>query len=147
LFDRFYAVVDGSGKLQQHGTLSMLQALAQKDYIKLQYTNNLITKYAFIVPNEQLGTLLGVTDTELLLLERAKMTAARFFPGGDKYGNAALQLFVSRLATMDAIQDLADVFGKEIRFDMLRDLASVVSTTVPPAKYQEVQGKLNELTQ
>ncbi len=147
LFDRFYAVVDGSGKLQQHGTLSMLQALSQKWYLKLQYTNNLITKYAFVIPDEQLAGLLAVDGSEELLLERARMTAARFFPNGDRYGNVALQLFVQRLSTMEALQDLADAFGKEIRFDMLSELARIVSTTVPPERYKEVQGKLKELTQ
>jgi hypothetical protein len=46
----------------------------------LKSTNNIITKYAFILPDAQLSTALNTTDKEKLLLERAKMSAARFFP-------------------------------------------------------------------
>lgn len=147
LFDRFYAVVTADWKLQQHGTLTMLQALSQQWYMKLFGTNNLITKYAFILPDEQLSIGLGITDKEKLLLERAKMSAARFFPNGDAYGNIALQAFANRMNTYEAIWDISDVIWKPIREDVVIWIAQYVDAWVKPEKYSDLQKKIQELTQ
>lgn len=147
LFDRFYAVVWADGKLQQHGTLSMLQALVQWGYLKLASTNNIITKYAFILPDDQLWQLLSITDKDELLLARAKMTAARFFPNSDVYGNIAIQVFANRVASYEALSDISDVIGKPIREDVVVWVAKYVDAWVKQEQYAELQKKIQDLTQ
>lgn len=147
LFDRFYAVVSADWKLQQHWTLSMLQALVQQWYMKLFRTNNLITKYSYILPDAQLSAGLNITDKEQLLLERAKMSAARFFPNGDAYGNIAIQAFANRMNTYEAIWDISDVIGKPIREDVIVWVAKYVDAWIKQEQYTELQKKIQELTQ
>lgn len=147
LFDRFYAVVSADWKLQQHGTLTMLQALTQQWYMKLFWTNNLITKYAFILPDEQLSAALNVTDKDQLILERAKMSAARFFPNGDAYGNIAIQAFANRMNTYEGVKDISDVIWKPIREDIVVWVARYVDAWVKPEQYPDLQKKIQELTQ
>jgi hypothetical protein len=58
----------------------MLQSLVQQKYLSFITSNNIVTKYSFIASDEKLSALLNVPRGEKLLIERAKMSAARFFP-------------------------------------------------------------------
>jgi hypothetical protein len=146
LFDRFFAQLSPSGALVQHGTLTMLQALAQQGYLSLSNTNNIVTKYAFVASDTQLAPLLQVEAGEKLLLERARMSAARFFTNAQIYGNAAASLFVSRLVTYEAVQDLADIIGKEIRSDKVIKAAQSVRSGIAKQDYAAMQVMMKELT-
>jgi hypothetical protein len=146
LFDRFFAQLSPSGSLVQHGTLTMLQALTQQWYLSLSNTNNIVTKYAFVASDVQLAPLLQVAPGEQLLLERARMSAARFFANAQIYGNAAASLFVSRLGTYEAIQDLADIVGKEIRSDKVIQAAQSVRSGAAKQDYAAMQVMMKELT-
>lgn len=147
LFERFYAVLTPEGNLKQHGTLTMIQALTQQWYLKLLYTNNLITKYAFILSDAQLSQSLWVTDPEKLILERAKMTAARFFPAWDTYWNLTLQIFAARLNTYEGIWDISDILWRPIRYDMVVEVAKFVDKWVQPQEYNILQEKMASLNQ
>ncbi len=115
LLDRFFWVVSADNSLVQYGTLTMLQALVQNKYLTLLSTNNIVTKYAFVISDEQLSALLNVPVGEKLLVERAKMSSARYFPNAQTYATISSELFVKRIQTYDAIQDIADILGKDIR--------------------------------
>jgi hypothetical protein len=55
----------------------------------------------------------GETDE---ILFRTKLSSARFFRAdANQYQNLIANIFVERLQTGEAVQDLADIFGKEIK--------------------------------
>lgn len=138
LFNRFFWV-SSDNTLSQYGTLTMLQALAQQGYVHLFMTNNLVTKYSFIIPDAQLQTVLWVSTWGNMILERAKMSAARYFPRAQEYANAAMQLFVQRIRTFDAIGDLADVLGKDIDSAKVTDLAKRIASGASKQDYTRTQ--------
>lgn len=125
----------------------MLQELVQQGYLNFYSSNNLISKYAFISSDETLSQLLQVPTGKTLLVERAKMSSARFFPKAQQYGEAAIQIFAQRVSTYEAIQDLADVFGKSIRTDVLIPLAKRYTPGMTQADAASIQAATKELTQ
>ncbi|MEI7478502.1 MAG: hypothetical protein WCJ81_08810 [bacterium] len=74
-----------------------------------------------------------------MILERAKMSAARYFPRAQEYANAAMQLFVQRIRTFDAIGDLADVLGKDIDSAKVTDLAKRIASGASKQDYTRTQ--------
>lgn len=149
LLDRFFAVVDKNGNLLQHGTLSMLQALVQNGYLELMSTNSLVTKYAFIASDEELSSLLKVSAWDELLLERARMSAARFFPKTQEYAEAAASILSTRIQTLQWVQDIADVLGKQIDEQKLVALAKeiVTNTNKTQGAMNTTINKIGELTE
>lgn len=127
LMDRFFAVVDSNGNLLQHWALSMLQALVQDWYMEMYSTNNIVTKYAFIIPDEQLAAALSVPVGDRLLLERARMSAPRYFPKIEAYANVAAAILSERVQTFDAISDIADILWKEINEEELVSVAKLLA--------------------
>lgn len=146
LLDRFLWVIWEDKYLAQYGTLTMLQALVQNNYLKLFSTNNIVTKYAFTATDEQLSTLLKVPVGELLLIERAKMSSARYFPNAQTYATISAELFASRMRTYDAIQDIADIVGKQIRSDKVVPLAKRIALWVKQEEVTEIQALMKEIT-
>jgi hypothetical protein len=74
------------------------------------------------------------------------MSAARFFANAQIYGNAAASLFVSRLVTYEAVQDLADIIGREIRSDKVIKAAQGVRSGIAKQDYAAMQVMMKELT-
>ncbi len=146
LLDRFLWVVWDNGRIAQYGTLTMLQSLVRNNYLSLFSTNNIVTKYAFTATDDQLSTLLKIPVGEQLLVERAKMSSARYFPNSQAYAAAAADLFVSRMRTYEAMQDIADIIGKEIRADKIIPIARRLAGGVKQEEYAEVQASMSDLT-
>ncbi len=130
LFHRFFGKVDGaSGKIQEYGAITYLVRLWKSGYLTLFSTNNLWAKYAFVLPDETLKKAFGITSDDDILLTKAKLSVARFFPDAQKYIQFIADTFVQRIQTQDALGDIADVFGKPIREDVLKSLASNILKT------------------
>jgi hypothetical protein len=146
LIDRFLWVIDAQGHLVQQGTLTMLQSLVQQKYLSYLSSNNIVTKYSFIIPDEKLAALLQVPVGEKLLIERAKMAAARFFPKSDLYVNVAWQLLAERLQTDEGIADVADIMGKDIDLPAVRSMAKRISNGVQQSDQQSIQEDIKKLT-
>ncbi len=146
LLDRFFWVVSADNNLIQYGTLTMLQALVQNKYLSLLSTNNIVTKYAFMIPDEQLSALLNVPVGEKLLIERAKMSSARYFPNAQTYANVTSELFVKRIQTYDAIQDIADILWKDIRLNETITAAKRILAGITQEDTEEVKALLQELS-
>jgi len=116
LFNRFFAKVDPvTNKITEHGAISRLVQLRKDWYINLFSTNNLWAKYAFTVSDQTLENTFGPMDADALLLLRAKLSIARFFPNeSQKLIDFIANTFTQRLSNWDAIGDIADVYGKTI---------------------------------
>ncbi len=124
LFDRFFAKVDNkSNTIISHGTITMLVQMVEDGYLKLMTTNNIGAKYALTLSDEELlqglqalgkQTLLTQFESDPILF-RAKLTVPRFFQtdAQDLFEFIWL-LFQSRLKTIDGINDIADILGKQI---------------------------------
>ena len=116
LFHRFFAKLDPvTNKIESHGVISMLMKMKQEWFIQLINTNNLWTKYALEVDDNTLRTYFGqnISDEDLILT-RAKLAVARYFPDSANYINFIGNVFVQRIMDGKALWDIADVYGKII---------------------------------
>lgn len=116
LFQRFFAKLDPvTGKIQTNGGISMLVKLIQNGYLKLFSTNNLGAKYAFTLSDAAIKEgFPGITSADDMILTRAKLAIARYFPDANTYINFIATTFIQRIGNGLAISDIADVFGKDI---------------------------------
>lgn len=146
LLDRFFAVLGPNDTLLQHGALTMLQALVQGGYLELASTNSLVTKYAFVASDDELSQLLGVPVWDALLIERARMSAARFFPKVQQYANVAAELLSKRIQTLEWIEDIANALGKEIDQQKVVALAKEIVTNKNKNNYSTALEKIATLT-
>ena len=146
LLDRFFAVLWWNDTILQHWALTMLQALVQGGYVELVSTNSLVTKYAFIASDADLSQYLNVPAWDALLVERARMSAARFFPKAQQYANVAAELLSKRVQTLEWIQDIADALGKEIDQEKVVSLAKEIITNKNQSTYNAAIEKIATLT-
>jgi len=113
LFSRFLLKQDASGKRVDNGVLANLAQMYMDGYIKLVHTNNIGMKYAYAITSEQFAPYLtAVNETDEIAL-RTKIAGTRFF--GNETGKLASiigDIFVKRIPTGEAAQDVADVMGK-----------------------------------
>lgn len=124
LFNRFFAKRDAvSGKLQEHGAITRLVQLWKAGYINLFSTNNLGAKYAFTLSDEVLQGSFGVSSPDDLLLIRAKLSIARFFPEAQQLIAFIADIFGQRIMNGQAVADIADIYGKDIDETKVRQLA------------------------
>lgn len=116
LFYRFFAKYDDTTKkIQEEGTISMLLKLKKYGYLDLVMTNNLGTKYAFTLPDEEFIKFFKVTQPKQIALLRAKLSVARFFHQETDLINFVGIMFQKRF-NGPALQDIADMYGKEIDY-------------------------------
>lgn len=115
LFNRFFAKKDPvTGKIIDDGAISNLVKLRKAGYINLFSTNNLWAKYAFTLDDATLIAKFGAMWQDELILLRAKLSIARFFPEAQTLLNFIGETFANRIANGDVIWDIADVYGKDI---------------------------------
>lgn len=122
LFDRFFGkLATGSEHLNEYGSMTMLSKLIQDGYMELSLTNVINAKYAYTLPYADLqATFPQYKGDETLL--RAKLATLRFWPEANEFFNGTVNIFTQRLINGTAIQDVADIFGKEIRLDVIQPL-------------------------
>ena len=124
LFNRFFAKLDSvTKKIQEHGAISRLVQLWKDGYIKLFSTNNLGAKYAFTVSDQTLVNTFGPMSADDLILIRAKIAIARFFPEAQELLTFIADTFTQRVSNGEAIGDIADIYGKTIDEGKILQLA------------------------
>lgn len=117
LFNRFFAKQNPVTKtIEEDGAISSLVKLRKAGYINLFSTNNLGAKYAFTLDDATLQAKFGTMSEDELVLLRAKIAIARFFPDAQELLNFIGETFASRIANGEVIGDIADVYGKEIDY-------------------------------
>ena len=115
LFQRFFAKLDPvSGKIEKQGAISMLIKMKDDGFLKLLNTNNLWAKYAFSLSDADISAWLAITNPDDLLLAKAKLSVARYFPDANTYIQFIANTLAKRMQNWMGIGDLADVLGKDI---------------------------------
>lgn len=110
LFERFFARLNPtSWIIEQHGTMSMLAALAQQGYIRYVSSNNIWAKYALIMPN---SVFAGLTPEQIIIV-RAKMMIARFFQEQQLISNI-VSFADQRVKDGSFFEDLADIIWLQV---------------------------------
>ena len=114
LFYRFFAKTNESWKIIEKWALMMLSELIDQWYAKLLYSNNLWATYWFTLSDEQLESVFGEMDKEKLIYLRAQLAAARYMDNSSELINWIWNIFVNRIYNWEAIQDIANVYWKDI---------------------------------
>ena len=128
LFYRFFAKLNwDKTNIEKDGTITTLIRLAQNGYLKLISTNNLWSKYAFIIDDEAIRNYFGenLTD-EQLILARWKMAVLQYFDDANSLFSAVAWIFLSRIMndTKWWLEDIADIYWMEIDSDKVTKVAN-----------------------
>ncbi len=119
LFDRFFARVDKEkNEIIDDGVMTSVARMVEAWYLKYFSSNNLGAKYAYILPNTTFGTL----DEDTRVLERAKLSVARFW--GPSMMENIMTIAEQRIDDGSFLEDIADMTGKTIRISELREIIS-----------------------
>lgn len=146
LFQRFFAKINAvTGLIEEHGAISMLVKMRKDGYLTMFYTSNLWAKYAFQIPDSVLISAFGDLNADQLLLLRAKLSIARFFPHSPELTNFIANVFSNRMQNGAAIWDIADIYGKEIDEAKVLTVAKAWSTARGASP--QVTSLIKELTQ
>ena len=118
LFYRFFAKLNwDKTNIEKDGTITTLIRLAQNWYLKLLSTNNLWSKYAFIMDDNAIRTYFGenLTD-EQLILARWKMAVLQYFDDANSLFSYVAWIFLSRIINDPAwwIEDIANIYWMEV---------------------------------
>ena len=120
LFYRFFAKTNENWKILEKWALMMLSELIDQWYAKLLYSNNLWATYWFTLPDDYLKAAYkntyGEMDEEQLIYLRAQLPALRYMWNRRQLYLWVKNLFASRVLDWNAIQDIADVYWKDIDF-------------------------------
>ena len=114
LFYRFFAKTNDSWKIIEKWALMMLSELIDKWYAKLLYSNNLWATYWFTLSDEELQAVFGQKSKEELIYLRAQLAAARYMDNANELINWIWLIFNDRVQDWEVIQDIADVYWKDI---------------------------------
>jgi hypothetical protein len=129
LFDRFFAKMDPvKGTIVEDGTMTMLAKMANNGYVKMVYSNNLWAKYAYTISDTMLSTKIWTTDENTLALMRARMATSRFWQNSQQIIGLIQGFFVERIANGDAIEDIADIYGKLVDAKKLKTIATQITS-------------------
>lgn len=128
LFNRFFAKIDEfSGKIQEHGTLTMMAELFRNWYVEYLSSNNLWSIYAFTVSDDIIRKYYGSDlEWDSLLTTRARLAIPRFWSNRNEIISNIVWIFNDRLVSWEAIKDLADMQWKIIDRDKLTKLTSEI---------------------
>ena len=134
LFYRFFGKLNSDkSEIEIDGTITTLIRLAQSWYLHLLSTNNIWSKYAFVVDDETIRNYFGEDLTEEeLILTRAKMAVMQYFDDADAIFWSVVNIFMTRIINnmQLGIEDIADIYGMEVN-----------SYNVANAAYQYLNGQ------
>lgn len=125
LFYRFFAKTNENGKIIEKWALMMLSELIDQWYAKLLYSNNLWATYWFTLSDNDLMSVFGQMSKEDLIYLRSQLAAARYMDNANELVNWIRNIFNSRLWNWDVIQDIADVYWKQIELWKLINTVNV----------------------
>ena len=103
----------------------MLSELIDQWYAKLLYSNNLWATYWFTLSDDDLMAIFWEMDKESLIYLRAQLAAARYMDNINDLAYWIINILASRLSIWEAIQDVADVYWKEIDFGKIYNTMDV----------------------
>lgn len=126
VIDRFFAKINPvDGSIEQHGTMTLLIKLRKDGYMNLFGSNNLWSKYAFVVSDQSISDAFWATSEEEIIKRRAKLAIARFMPEAQQLIGFVGKTFDQRMADGSAIDDISDVFGRTISLSTLQPIATL----------------------
>lgn len=120
LYYRFFGEVNPlSWAIETDGAITMMTKLVENWYYRLFSTNNIWTKYAWTLPSESFWELSG----DELTLFRARMAVARYAwsPQNNSFLDSIIDVANQRVDTWVFMDDLADIYGLEIRTNAMLD--------------------------
>lgn len=157
LTDRVFAKIDPvTQTIEKHGALSMLAQMVHDGYVKMLYSNALNAKYAYMLSDQDIlfflqgapqgdivaTTLLPVAQKDMNLF-RSKMAIARFFPQDAQFFfELTARIFQARLQNGQAIEDIADVMGKQVDTQKLISYLMRLESGYTPDLEKEINEKL-----
>ena len=118
LFYRFFWKLGENGtKIEKDGTILSLIRLAKEWYIKLLSTNNVGSKYAFTLTDDEIRWYFwwNLTDDELIL-KRGKMAVLQYFNDADSIFWTIANIFINRIMNDREkwIEDIANIYWMEV---------------------------------
>ena len=118
LFYRFFGKLNNTKtEIELDGTITTLVRLARAWYLKLLSTNNIWSKYAFVVDDNTIREYFwaNLTD-EQIILTRAKMAVLQYFDDADSIFQSIWNIFMTRIMydTVAWVEDIANIYGLEI---------------------------------
>ena len=114
LYYRFFAKTNDNWKIIEKWALMMLAELIDEWYAKLLYSNNLWATYWFTLSDEDLQAVFGQKSKEELIYLRTQLAAARYMDNANELVNWIRNIFNSRIQKWEVVQDIADVYWKDI---------------------------------
>lgn len=142
LFYRFFAKTNDNWKIIEKWALMMLSELIDQWYAKLLYSNNLWATYWFTLSDEDLKSIFWEMNKEDLIYLRAQLSAARYMDNANDLINKIATIFYNRFISWEAIQDIADVYGKEIEFGKVFNAVNVFLQT--PQSLPQIASTLSQ---
>lgn len=117
LFHRFFAHIEDEN-IVSDGAVTMLTKMVRDGYARLSSTNNIGARYAFWLPEDSYQQL-WETDEERLL-NRAKMVVPRYRKSDPTVFNVLTQIAMQRIENGLLIDDLADIYGRQIDVEFVK---------------------------
>ena len=118
LFYRFFGKLNSTKtEIELDWTITTLVRLGRAGYLDVLSTNNIWSKYAFIVDDDTIRQYFwaNLTD-EQLILTRAKMAVLQYFDEADSIFQSITNIFMTRILndTQWWIEDIANIYWLEI---------------------------------
>ena len=117
LFYRFFWKLSrDNSKIEKDGTITTLIRMAKNWYIKLLSTNNIGSKYAFTLSDEEIRWYVWNLTEDELILQRGKMAVLQYFDDADSMFWIIANIFINRIMSdREAwIEDIANIYWLEV---------------------------------
>ncbi len=118
LFNRFFASINNSWDIIEDWVMTSLARMVESWYLRYFSSNNLWAKYAYMLPNTSFWDI----SDESRILERARLSVPRFWWKSALW--SILQIAEQRINDWSFIEDLADMYWKNIRINEVRSVIS-----------------------
>lgn len=128
LFYRFFGKLNkNETEIEMDGTIITLIRLANLGYLNLLSTNNIWSKYAFVLDDNTIREYFGGNLTsEEIILTRAKMAVLQYFNDANSIFLSISNIFMSRIMWDPewGIEDIANIYWLEIDKKKVADAAN-----------------------
>ena len=128
LFYRFFGKLNSNeSAIEMDGTVITLVRLAKLWYLNLISTNNIWSKYAFVLDDNTIRQYFGWNLTsEEIILTRAKMAVLQYFNDANSIFMSIANIFMTRIMEDPEwwIEDIANIYWLEIDKKKVADAAN-----------------------